>query len=65
MININVQYKKIRYSYKENILCFIACLCCICTLLYGGILLYPLVPKVLEYLNAGIGELNNAARGYR
>ncbi len=63
MTNINIYYKKIKYNFKENMLCFIAGLCCICILLYAGILLYPLAAKVLEYLNGGIGVMNNAVRG--
>ena len=63
MTNINIHYKKTRYSFKENMLCFIAGLCCICMLLYAGILLYPLAANILEYLNGGIGVINNAVRG--
>ena len=63
MTNINIHYKKNRYSFKENMLCFIAGLCCIFILIYAGILLYPLAAKVLEYLNGGIRVLNNAVRG--
>jgi hypothetical protein len=63
MTNINIHYKITRYRFKEYILCFIAGLCCIFILLYADILLYPLVAKVLEYLNGGIGVLNNAVRG--
>ena len=63
MTNINIRYKKTRYRFKANILCFIAGLCCISILLYAGILLYPSAAKVLEYLNVGIGVLNNAVRG--
>jgi len=44
-------------------LCFIAGLSCICMLLYAGILLYPLAANILEYLNGGIGLINNAVRG--
>lgn len=63
MTNIHIHYKKTRYSFKENMLCFIAGLSCICMLLYAGILLYPLAANILEYLNGGIRVLNNAVRG--
>lgn len=63
MTNINIHCKKTRYGFKENMLWFIAGLCCISFLLYVGILLYPLAAKVLEYLNGGIGVLNNAVMG--
>ena len=63
MNNINIHYKKYRHSFKENTLCFMAGLCCICILLYAGILLYPLAAKVLECFTGCIGVLNNAVRG--
>ena len=64
MTNININYKKIMYSFTENIPSFIAFICSICMLFYAGILLYSLAPKILEYLYAGIGELNNPVRGH-
>ena len=63
MNNINIHYKKYRYSFKENTFCFIAGICCICLLLYLGILLYPLAAKVFEYLNRGVEAINSAIRG--
>lgn len=63
MNNGNIHYKKYLHSFKGNTLCFITCLCCICILLYAGILLYPLATKVLEYLIGCIGVMNNAVRG--
>jgi hypothetical protein len=63
MNNINIPCKKYQRSSKENALCFIAGLCCMCILLYAGILLYPLAAKALEYITGCIGVMNNAVRG--
>ena len=63
MNNINIHYKKYQPSSKENALCFIAGLCCICILLYAGVLLYPLAAKVIGYLTGCIGVMNNAVGG--
>ncbi len=63
MNNINIYYKKYKYSFKENTLCYIAGLFCICLLLYVGILLFPLAAKVIEYLNHAVEAIDSAIRG--
>ncbi len=63
MNNIKIPYTKYQYSFKENALCLIAGLCCICILLYACIYLYPFAVKMLEYLNRGVEIMNSAIRG--
>lgn len=63
MTNINIYPKKYWYGFKENALCIIAGLSCLCALLYASFLLYPLAIKVLQYLNHGVEVINSAIRG--
>lgn len=64
MNNFNLPHKNYLHSSKENALCFFAGLCCICIILFVGMLVYPLATKVFEYLNSTVTEVNNSLRGY-